>query len=128
VETGSSLHARRIKKSIQTEIYYLSLCKLTVVSKIVIDYLRVVMYDNSTPLQEHRISVMMTKKSRALDRGKWSICVPESMTRLSDIERLVITKTLARCRGNKAEAARLLGLYRPRLYHKIRKYGIEVKQ
>lgn len=71
----------------------------------------------------------MTKKSKegTLGNGTWSILVPESMTRLSDIERLVITNTLARCRGNKAEAARLLGLYRPRLYHKLRKYGIECK-
>ncbi|HZS05065.1 MAG TPA: sigma-54 dependent transcriptional regulator [Blastocatellia bacterium] len=51
--------------------------------------------------------------------------VPPNMT-LAEIERLIIAKTLQRTNGNKQEAARILGIYRPRLYGKIRKYGIEV--
>jgi DNA-binding NtrC family response regulator len=45
---------------------------------------------------------------------------------LEDIEKLVIERTLQRTRGNKQAAANLLGIYRPRLYSKIRKYGIDV--
>ena len=45
---------------------------------------------------------------------------------LEDIERLVIEKTLQRTSGNKQAAANLLGIYRPRLYSKIRKYNIDV--
>lgn len=51
--------------------------------------------------------------------------VPANMT-LEDIERLVIEKTLQRTGGNKQAAANLLGIYRPRLYSKIRKYNIDV--
>ena len=51
--------------------------------------------------------------------------VPPNMT-LEDIEKLVIERTLQRTRGNKQAAANLLGIYRPRLYSKIRKYGIDV--
>ena len=43
-----------------------------------------------------------------------------------DIERLVIEKTSQRTGGNKQAAANLLGIYRPRLYSKIRKYNIDV--
>jgi DNA-binding NtrC family response regulator len=55
--------------------------------------------------------------------GGWD--VPPNMT-LEDIERLVIEKTLQRTGGNKQAAANLLGIYRPRLYSKIRKYNIDV--
>src|ERR671929_358027 len=53
--------------------------------------------------------------------------VPPNMT-LEDIEKLVIEKTLQRTGGNKQAAANLLGIYRPRLYSKIRKYNIDVGQ
>ncbi|HEY0003309.1 MAG TPA: sigma-54 dependent transcriptional regulator [Pyrinomonadaceae bacterium] len=51
--------------------------------------------------------------------------VPPNMT-LEDIEKMVIEKTLQRTGGNKQAAANLLGIYRPRLYSKIRKYNIDV--
>ncbi|MGH9933016.1 MAG: helix-turn-helix domain-containing protein, partial [Pyrinomonadaceae bacterium] len=51
--------------------------------------------------------------------------VPANMT-LDNIEKLVIEQTLQRTGGNKQAAANLLGIYRPRLYSKIRKYQIEV--
>ncbi|HEX7176957.1 MAG TPA: sigma-54 dependent transcriptional regulator [Pyrinomonadaceae bacterium] len=51
--------------------------------------------------------------------------VPPNMT-LEDIEKLVIERTLQRTGGNKQAAANLLGIYRPRLYSKIRKYKIDV--
>jgi DNA-binding NtrC family response regulator len=51
--------------------------------------------------------------------------VPPNMT-LEDIERAVIERTLRRTGGNKQAAANLLGIYRPRLYSKIRKYNIDV--
>src|SRR5437764_6586699 len=53
--------------------------------------------------------------------------VPPNMT-LEDIEKMVIEKTLQRTGGNKQAAANLLGIYRPRLYSKIRKYQIDVAQ
>ncbi len=51
--------------------------------------------------------------------------VPANLT-LEDIEKLVIEKTLQRTGGNKQAAANLLGIYRPRLYSKIKKYKIDI--
>ena len=49
--------------------------------------------------------------------------VPPDM-KLEDIEREVIYQTLKRTKGNKQAAATALGIYRPRLYSKIRKYNL----
>jgi len=49
--------------------------------------------------------------------------VPPNMT-LEDIEKFVIERTLQRTGGNKQNAANMLGIYRPRLYSKIKKYKI----
>ena len=51
--------------------------------------------------------------------------VPPNFT-LEEIEKLVIAQTLERTRGNKQAAAAILGIYRPRLYSKIRKYRIQM--
>ena len=52
--------------------------------------------------------------------------VPPNMT-LEDIEKFVIERTLQRTGGNKQKAANLLGIYRPRLYSKIKKYKIWIE-
>jgi DNA-binding NtrC family response regulator len=52
--------------------------------------------------------------------------VPPNMT-LEDIEKFVIERTLQRTGGNKQKAANLLGIYRPRLYSKIKKYKIGIE-
>ncbi|HTV01892.1 MAG TPA: sigma-54 dependent transcriptional regulator [Luteitalea sp.] len=43
---------------------------------------------------------------------------------LEEIERLAILQTLERTRGNKRAAAAMLGIHRPTLYNKLRKYGL----
>jgi DNA-binding NtrC family response regulator len=43
---------------------------------------------------------------------------------LAELERLAIMRALEETRGNKRAAAALLGIYRPTLYSKLRKYGI----
>jgi len=49
--------------------------------------------------------------------------VPPNMT-LEEIEREVVAQALQRAKGNKQAAANALGIYRPRLYSKIRKYNL----
>lgn len=43
---------------------------------------------------------------------------------LEEIERIAILQTLERTRGNKRAAAAMLGIHRPTLYNKLRKYGL----
>jgi DNA-binding NtrC family response regulator len=43
---------------------------------------------------------------------------------LAELERLAIVRTLEHTRGNKRAAAAILGVYRPTLYSKLKKYGI----
>ncbi len=63
--------------------------------------------------------------NQAPDATADSFFVPPNM-KLEEIEKLVIEQTLKRTQGNKQAAAGVLGIYRPRLYSKIRKYKIEV--
>ncbi|MFN0124022.1 MAG: sigma-54-dependent transcriptional regulator [Blastocatellia bacterium] len=52
-----------------------------------------------------------------------AIFIPPHMT-LEQIEHSAVAQTLERTGGNKQEAARILGIHRPRLYAKIRKYRL----
>lgn len=46
--------------------------------------------------------------------------------RLENIERDAIVQALAQTHGNKKKAAELLGIQRPTLYHKLKRYAIEL--
>jgi len=50
--------------------------------------------------------------------------VPPNRT-LAEIEKMAIVQTLERTKGNKMEAAEMLGVYRPTLYSKIKKYHLQ---
>ena len=53
--------------------------------------------------------------------------VPRSgVQTLDDVERNAILQALAECRGNKKKAAELLGIQRPTLYNKMKRYAIEL--
>src|SRR5881275_1870261 len=45
---------------------------------------------------------------------------------LDDLERNAILQALAECHGNKKKAAELLGIQRPTLYNKMKRYAIEL--
>jgi len=45
---------------------------------------------------------------------------------LDDMERNAIIQALAQCHGNKKKAAQVLGIQRPTLYNKMKRYSIEL--
>jgi DNA-binding NtrC family response regulator len=45
---------------------------------------------------------------------------------LDDLERNAILQALAQCHGNKKKAAEALGIQRPTLYNKMKRYAIEL--
>jgi DNA-binding NtrC family response regulator len=49
----------------------------------------------------------------------------EGSSDLRSVEREIIVRVLEECRGNKARAAKRLGLTRTQLYSRIQKYGLE---
>jgi two-component system NtrC family response regulator len=50
--------------------------------------------------------------------------LPEEGIRLEELERSLIEKALEKAGGNRARAARLLGISRPTLIYRIEKYGM----
>jgi len=60
---------------------------------------------------------------RGESSGPDDFIIPPHRT-LDEIERMAILQTLQRTNWNKREAAQILGLYRPTLYSKMKKYDI----
>jgi hypothetical protein len=60
---------------------------------------------------------------RAMDDLTESL--PEEPLDLTEAERITINKALAKCRGDKLQAARMLGIGKTTLYRKIAAYGIQ---
>jgi transcriptional regulator with PAS, ATPase and Fis domain len=62
----------------------------------------------------------------ALQQAELSGLPSKGVQTLDDLERNAILQALAECRGNKKKAAELLGIQRPTLYNKLKRYGIEL--
>ncbi len=77
----------------------------------------------STPYAPTSAVEDLSGPSSGEDTGAEPFVVPSGLT-LEDIERSVIYQTLKRTKGNKQAAANALGIYRPRLYSKIKKYNM----
>ena len=62
----------------------------------------------------------------ALQQAELSALPRSGVQSLDDVERNAILQALAECRGNKKKAAELLGIQRPTLYNKMKRYAIEL--
>ena len=61
-----------------------------------------------------------------LQQAELSALPRSGVQTLDEIERTAILQALAECRGNKKKAAELLGIQRPTLYNKMKRYAIEL--
>jgi two-component system, NtrC family, response regulator PilR len=62
----------------------------------------------------------------ALQQAELSATPHSGVQTLDDLERTAILQALAECHGNKKKAAELLGIQRPTLYNKMKRYAIEL--
>jgi DNA-binding NtrC family response regulator len=62
----------------------------------------------------------------ALQQAELNSLPRSGVQTLDDLERNAILQALAECRGNKKKAAELLGIQRPTLYNKMKRYAIEL--
>src|SRR6059036_1929889 len=62
----------------------------------------------------------------ALQQAELGALPRSGVQTLDDVERNAILLALAECRGNKKKAAELLGIKRPTLYNKMKRYAIEL--
>ncbi len=62
----------------------------------------------------------------ALQQTERGIAQRGGVQTLDDMERKTILQALAQCHGNKKKAAQLLGIQRPTLYNKMKRYAIEL--
>ena len=69
---------------------------------------------------EVRLPVALQKRERAANSAHGAV------RNLHDMERSAILDALAQCHGNKKKAAALLGIQRPTLYNKMKRYEIQL--
>ena len=62
----------------------------------------------------------------ALQQTDRSTSARQGVQSLDDVERTTILQALAQCHGNKKKAAELLGIQRPTLYNKMKRYAIDL--
>jgi len=61
-----------------------------------------------------------------LQQAELPVAPRHGVQSLDDVERSTILQALAQCHGNKKKAAELLGIQRPTLYNKLKRYAIEL--
>jgi DNA-binding NtrC family response regulator len=88
-----------------------------------IEYAVVLARQGTIDVKELPTEIQLPPELQQSERGT----LPRSgVQSLDDLERTAILQALAECRGNKKKAAELLGIQRPTLYNKMKRYAIEL--
>ena len=86
------------------------------------EYAVVLARNNAITVKELPGELQLPQALQQIDRGG----VPQGVQSLDDMERVAILQALAHCHGNKKKAAELLGIQRPTLYNKLKRYAVEL--
>jgi DNA-binding NtrC family response regulator len=87
------------------------------------EYAVVLARNNTVTVKELPGELQLPTALQRIDRSS----VPQGgVQSLDDMERVTILQALAHCHGNKKKAAQLLGIQRPTLYNKLKRYSIEL--
>ncbi len=73
-----------------------------------------------------QLTVLSTPVSNGTAHGVEPADTESASLNLDDRERRAILQALAQTHGNKLKAAKMLGIHRPTLYNKMKRYGIAV--
>src|SRR5262249_35298207 len=84
---------------------------------------RAVIVAEGSQLMADDLSPAVKASDRQSAKSASTFTIPPHHT-LAELEKLAILQTLERTRGNKRKAARILGVYRPTLYSKLRKHHL----
>ena len=88
-----------------------------------IEYAVVLARQGVISVKELPAEVQLPPALQQMERGM----LPRGGVRtLDDLERTAILQALAECHGNKKKAAELLGIQRPTLYNKMKRYAIDL--
>jgi transcriptional regulator with PAS, ATPase and Fis domain len=87
-----------------------------------IEYAVVLARQNTVGIKELPRELQLPPALQQIERAIPTQGVPS----LDDVERVTILQALAQCHGNKKKAAELLGIQRPTLYNKLKRYAIEL--
>ena len=86
------------------------------------EYAVVLARNNTVTIKELPGELQLPVALQKIERGG----VPQGVQSLDDMERVAILQALAQCHGNKKKAAELLGIQRPTLYNKLKRYSIQL--
>ncbi|MDQ6625844.1 MAG: sigma-54 dependent transcriptional regulator, partial [Verrucomicrobiota bacterium] len=87
------------------------------------EYAVVLARQNMIGVKELPAEVQLPAALQRVDRGAQQ---NGGLVNLDDLERNAILQALAQCHGNKKKAAQVLGIQRPTLYNKMKRYAIEL--
>ena len=88
-----------------------------------IEYAVVLARQNLITVKELPSEVQLPAALQMAERGEPPSTKPQS---LNEMERNAILQALAQTHGNKKRAAQLLGIQRPTLYNKMKRFGIQL--
>jgi len=86
------------------------------------EYAVVLARQNTVTVKELPGELQLPAALQQIERGT----AAQGVQSLDQMERVTILQALAQCHGNKKKAAQLLGIQRPTLYNKLKRYAIEL--
>jgi transcriptional regulator with PAS, ATPase and Fis domain len=90
------------------------------------EYAVVLAREGTVSVKELPGELQLPSALQQLERRPAAAGSQQGVQSLDDMERAAILQALAHCHGNKKKAAELLGIQRPTLYNKLKRYAIEL--
>ncbi len=87
---------------------------------------RVMLMEEGPEITKNQLDFLTKSAPLAGEKDSPSWKIPPAGLSLDDLNRDLIVQALEQCGGNRAKAAKLLGMSRPTMIYRIEKYGIKV--